>query len=242
MARATGAAPSSRTSNRHRAGPGSGRARSYLSREGALAAEVENASDSELVELASGGSEQAFEEIVRRYGPRVFKVASRFFRQRANVEEAAQEAFLRAYTQLSAYEGRGSFEGWLARITTNVCLNMLRTARRRPESLVGDLTDDEAGWIDAMLAGAAGGPSRTAETHLIAADLAEKVLDTMSPDDRLALMLVDGDELSIKEAAELTGWSEAKVKTQTFRARRRMREAVEKLLGIRKGGSSKVGM
>jgi len=53
----------------------------------------------------------------------------------------------------------------------------------------------------------------------------------MSPDDRLALVLVDGDELSVKEAAEVTGWSEAKVKTQTFRARRRMREAVEKLLG-----------
>jgi RNA polymerase sigma-70 factor, ECF subfamily len=182
------------------------------------------------VELARDGSERAFEEIVRRHSPRVFRVASRFFRQRANVEEAAQETFLRTYTQLAAYEGRGSFEGWLTRIATNVCLNMLRSARRRPEALVADLTDDEAKWLDTHL----GGDMRrtgTAETDLIAADLADKVLRTMSPDDRLALMLVDGDELSIKEAAEITGWSEAKVKTQTFRARRRMRDAVERLLG-----------
>jgi len=162
-------------------------------------------------------------------------VASKFFRQRANVEEAAQEAFLRAYTQLAAYEGRGSFEGWLTKITTNVCLNVLRSARRRPETLVGDLTDDEASWIDNRLAATTAGGPPDAERGVIAADLAEKVLGTMSPDDRIALTLVDGDELSVKEVAEATGWSEAKVKTQTFRARRRMREAVEKLLGRRTG-------
>ena len=64
----------------------------------------------------------------------------------------------------------------------------------------------------------------------VAADLAEKVLSQMSADDRLVLMLIDGDELSVKEVAEMTGWSESKVKTQAFRARRRMREAVEELL------------
>ena len=58
----------------------------------------------------------------------------------------------------------------------------------------------------------------------MAADLAEKVLSGMSPDDRAALMLVDGEEFSIKEVSEMTGWSESKVKTRTFRARRRMRD------------------
>ncbi len=82
--------------------------------------------------LARQGSEPAFEEIVRRHSPRVFQIASRFFRRREMVEEAAQEAFLKAYTELSSYEGRGSFEGWLARLTTNICLNLLRSSRRRP--------------------------------------------------------------------------------------------------------------
>jgi len=87
----------------------------------ALVIEIEQASDLELVSLAREGAERAFEEIVRRYSPRVFRIASRFFRQGAQVEDAAQEAFLKAYIQLSSYEGRGSLEGWLARITANQC-------------------------------------------------------------------------------------------------------------------------
>jgi RNA polymerase sigma-70 factor (ECF subfamily) len=65
------------------------------------------------------------------------------------------------------------------------------------------------------------------------------VLDTLSPDDRLVLTLVDGEEMSVKEVAEITDWSESKVKVQAFRARRRMREAVEKLLKRGGEGSGK---
>ncbi|HKS41337.1 MAG TPA: sigma-70 family RNA polymerase sigma factor [Blastocatellia bacterium] len=181
--------------------------------------------------LARTGDEHAFEEIVRRYSPRVFHIASKFFRQRAQAEEAAQEAFLKAYTQLSSYEGRGSFEVWLTRITTNQCLNMIRSAKRRPEQTVADLTEDENGWLDNKLADVSIERHKSSERSIVAADLAEKVLSEMSPDDRTVLMSIDGDEMSIKEVAEMTGWSESKVKVQAFRARRRMREAVEKLLG-----------
>jgi RNA polymerase sigma-70 factor (ECF subfamily) len=182
------------------------------------------------VSLARAEDERAFEEIVRRYSPRVFQIAGRFFRQPAQVEEAAQEAFLRAYTELSSYEGRGSFEGWLARLTTNLCLNLLRRAKRRPEMAVSDLTDDESQWLENRLAGTSVERHESSERGLVAADLAERVLTGMSPDDRLVLMSIDGNDLSVKEVAEMTGWSESKVKTAAFRARRRMRQAVEKLL------------
>lgn len=181
--------------------------------------------------MSRNGDEQAFEEIVRRYSPRVFHVAGRFFRQRAQVEEAAQEAFLRAYTQLSSFEGRGSFEGWLTRLTTNLCLNMVRSAKRRPESTVADLSDDESDFLESHLADASTERHESSERGRVAANLAEKVLSDMSPDDRMVLMMIDGEENSVKEVSEITGWSESKVKTQAFRARRRMREAVEKLLG-----------
>ena len=171
---------------------------------------------------------------MRRYSPRVFHVASKFFRQRALVEEAAQEAFLKAYTQLSSYEGRGSFEGWLTRITTNQCLNMIRSAKRRPEQSVADLTEDENGWLENKLADVSIERHKSSERGIVAADLAEKVLSEMSPDDQLVLMAIDGDDLSVKEVAEMTGWSQPKVKTQAFRARRRMREAVEALLTCKK--------
>lgn len=179
-----------------------------------------------MVRLARDGDEAAFEEIVRRYSSRVFQIASRFFRQRSQVEESAQEIFLRAYTHLADYEGRGSFEGWLTRIATSTCLNLIRYNKRRPEFT--DLSSEESGWLEDKLSVLE--QRRSVEDSLVAADLAQKVLETLSSDDRLVLTLIDGHEFSVKEVAQMTGWSESKVKVQAFRARRRMREAVEKLL------------
>ena len=169
---------------------------------------------------------------MRRHGPRVFRTASRFFRRREQVEEAAQEIFLKAFTQLDSYEARGSFEGWLTRIATNTCLNLLRSAKRRPELTASDLSEDESTWLENNLAGAAAERQQSVERGMVAADLAERVFETMSPDDRLVLMLMDGEEASVKEVAEATGWSESNVKVKAMRARRRMREAVEKLLRV----------
>ena len=193
--------------------------------------DYDQGTDLELAQLARAGDETAFAEIVRRYSPRVFRFAGKFFRQRSVVEEVAQEVFMKAFTQLDSYEGRGSMEGWLTRITTNTCLNMLRSTKRRPELTVSDLTEDETSWMENRLAGAADESFKSSEKRLVAADLADRVLEKLSPDDRLVLTLVDGEDASIKEVADMTGWSESKVKVQAFRARRRMRQAVERLLG-----------
>jgi RNA polymerase sigma-70 factor (ECF subfamily) len=185
------------------------------------------------------GDESAFEEIMRRYSPRVFRLAGRFFRQRSLVEEAAQEVFLKAFTELGSYEGRGSMEGWLTRITTNTCLNLLRSAKRRPELTVSDLTEDESSWLDNNMADAAAERHESSERSSAAADLAGRVLQTLSADDQLVLTLIDGEDASVKEVVEMTGWSASKVKVQAFRARRRMREAVEKLLAPKARARSK---
>lgn len=187
--------------------------------------------DLDLARQARDGDESAFAEIVRRYSPRVFKIASRFFRQRSLVEEAAQEVFLKAFTKLGSYEGRGSMEGWLTRIATNTCLNTLRAAKRRPELTVSDLTEDENNWLDEKLSDVSSELHRLAERKLVAADLADQLLGTLSPEDRLTLTLIDGEDASVREVAEMTGWSESKVKVRAFRARKKAREVMEKLLG-----------
>lgn len=150
------------------------------------------------------------------------------------VEEAAQEVFLKAYTQLGSYEGRGSMEGWLTKIATNTCLNIVRGEKRRPEQIVSDLTENENEWLDEKLSTAASEQHRSAERDLIAADLADRVLGVLSPEDRLALTMIDGDDATIKEVAEMTGWSESKVKVRAFRARRRVRDAMERLISGKK--------
>ena len=194
---------------------------------------MEQEEDLALVSLTLGGDEAAFAEIVRRYSPRVFQVASRFFRRRSDVEDAAQEVFLRAYTRLTDYEGRGSLEGWMTRIATTTCLNLLRDTKRRPEATLNDLPEEEGDWLENQLADLSIERHRSTESGMVAADLADRALATLSPDDRLALILLDGAGTSIKQIAEMTGWSESNVKTRASRARRRMREAVEKLLARR---------
>lgn len=201
-----------------------------------MADDYRNLSDIELANLsAREGDEAAFAEIVRRYSPRVFSFSARFFRRYSLIEEAAQEVFLKAFTQLKNFEGRGSLEGWLTRITVTTCINILRSSKPQAELTVSDLTEDETAWLENKLSKAASARHQTHEEKLIAADLVSRVLETLPPEDALVLQMIDGEGASIKETAAATGWSESKVKVKAFRARRRMREAVRKLLKAKDG-------
>ena len=106
---------------------------------------------------------------------------------------------------------------------------MVRGAKRRPEFTVSDLTEDEQGWLDQQSGDKGAQPS--VENSVVATDLADRLLSVLSPEDQQTLLMIDGEDASIKEVAEVTGWSESKVKVRAFRARRKVREAMEKLLG-----------
>lgn len=196
-----------------------------------LTANQENLADSILAARSAEGDEGAFEEILRRYSPRIFRVCGRFFRRHSLIEEAAQETFLRAFTQIRNFEGRGSLEGWLTRIASTTCINILRTHKRQSELTISDLTENEASWIEDTLSLRAAANHHSDEQRFIASDLVEKVIGTLLPDDAMVLLMMEGEGASIKDAAAATGWTESKVKVRAFRARRKMREAVEKLLG-----------
>ncbi len=122
-------------------------------------------------------------------------------------------------------------EGWLTRIATNTCLNLIRTASRRPELVTAELNEDETEWLERKVNAGGGSHHREVEDRVVAADLAERLLEELSPEDRLALTMIDGEEASVSDVAEMTGWSESKVKVRAFRARKKAREALEKLLG-----------
>ena len=92
------------------------------------------------------------------------------------------------------------------------------------------MTDDENAWLNNQLVSLSSDRHKSVEENVVAADLAEKLLSRMSPDDRLVLSLVDGEELSTREVAAMTGWSESKVKVKAFRARGKMRQAVKRLM------------
>lgn len=184
--------------------------------------------DAELAALAHGGDEAAFEELFRRHRRRVALIAARFFRRREQVEEVVQESFTKAFFALGEFGGgrAASFAAWLARITFNVCYDELRRQKRRPEGALEELTEEEA----ATMAGRLRGEGPDAEGQAVSRDLAAKLLARLSPEDRLVLVMLDVEGLSVVEIAGLLGWTGSKVKVRAHRARAHLRRVLERFL------------
>lgn len=168
------------------------------------------------------GDDEAFAALVDRYRDRVFGTASRFARGRHELEDLAQEIFLRVWKGLPGYRERAPFEHWLMRVAVRACYDFLRKHRRRRESEI--LVDDPPPPFSPD----AGGGSEERRRQE-AWEIVRRLLGELGEKDRLVITLVDLEEKSIRETAALTGWSESNVKVRAFRARQRMREAYQRL-------------
>src|SRR5215210_5775983 len=173
--------------------------------------------DAELVSRARTGDEWAFEQLFNRHKRRVALIASRFFRTSEQIEEIVQESFMKVYFALENFSSpqETSFASWLARIAFNACYDELRRTRRRPENTASELSEEDRASLRERIAVGASGQ----ETALIERDLAAKLLSRLRPEDRLVLVMLNVEELSVAEIATLTGWSVSKVKVRAHRAR-----------------------
>lgn len=190
----------------------------------------EEMTDDELVVSIRGGNEEAFKTLFERHRHAVARVALRFFKRREQAEEIVQEAFTKAYFALDDYRGgyELSFVSWLTKITVRSCYDELRRIQRRNESSESDLSETEVDYLQNHFESFQSGKRIEGET--ISRDLAEKLLARLSPEDRIALMLVNGEELPVADVAKLTGWSEGKVKTRAMRARNSLRSVLHRFL------------
>lgn len=172
--------------------------------------------DELLAAQAAQGDEQAFAELVRRHKQGVLRLAARFVRSRGELDDLAQEAFIKAYDGLGGFRGEATFRNWLFRIAANVCLDHLRRRKREPAVALEDLD-----WEPADTAYAERADSRELAAYV------EKILDRLKAKDRLVLTLLDLEDMSVEEVAALTGWSRVNVRVRAFRARSRLRKLVE---------------
>lgn len=182
-------------------------------------------SDSQVVAAIRAGDTARFEELVRRYQPRLFATARRYARQEREVEDIVQEIFLKAYTKLDGWRGDAPFEHWLMRLAVRTCYDFLRSHQRNREHAVTGLSPEEEDWI-----GRQADPSSGMELASGAArTLVEKVLHQLSPAHRLVITLLELEERSVREIAALTGWSIPLVKVRAFRARAEMRRILSRM-------------
>jgi RNA polymerase sigma-70 factor (ECF subfamily) len=191
-----------------------------------------------LVEAAKKGDIAAFEELVKRYDRNVFRIAQHITQNREDAEDVVQDAFLKAYGNLSQFQGQSKFYTWLVRIAVNEALMKLR--RRRPErtvSLDQDVETDED-TIPREVADWSPNPEQQYNQAELR-ELLQKTIQGLPAGFRTVFVLRDVEGLSTEETAEALGLSIPAVKSRLLRARLQLRERLNKYFKRRNNGESK---
>lgn len=185
--------------------------------------------DQELVRLAQQGDQKAFEILVVKYQRRIARHIARYVRNASDVEELAQEVFIKAYRGLASFRGDSSFYSWLYRIATNASLNHVQRARH-----VVILHDDHARSEDIDFEAAVPDDGEDPERLLVAKQISQTVdeaLKRLPPDLAEALLLYEVEGKPYKEIAQMLAIPIGTVRTRIFRARELIAKRLERVLG-----------
>src|SRR5580704_549856 len=178
----------------------------------------------ELLQQAQRGDAAAFNQVVTAYRRRILGTISRLIGRPEDVEDVAQEVFLRLYFSLDQLRTPEVFEPWLYRLTVNASYDYLRKSKRRPESRMSDLSEQQVMMADA----AAGSKAQMeeGEKHRVR-DTVQSLLSSVSEDDRILLTLKEVEGLSLKELEQIYHVNENSLKVRLFRARQRVLKNVK---------------
>lgn len=189
--------------------------------------------DQQLVERAQQGEKHAFELLVLKYQRKLERLLSRVIRDPAEIEDVAQEAFIKAYRALPNFRGDSAFYTWLYRIGINTAKNyLIALGRRAPTSTEFD-SEEAEGFEDA----AGLRDINTPESELASKQIAETVNDAIGalPEElRTAITLRELDGLSYEEIAQIMNCPIGTVRSRIFRAREAVADKLRPQLGTSK--------
>jgi len=178
--------------------------------------------DFQLIERAQKGDSAAFNEIVLVYRKRILGTITRLIARPEDVEDVAQEVFVRLYFSLDQLRAAEVFEPWLHRLTTNAAYDYLRKQRRRQEFRMSDLSEQQVVMADAM----AGGKVEHDQLHnKKIREAVDSLLGAVSEADRVLLLQKEVEGLSLKELEKIYKVNENALKVRLFRARQRVLKA-----------------
>ena len=189
--------------------------------------DYENTPEGALVRRAQSGDETAYREIVERYQAKVFSIIHGIVRQRNDVEDIAQQVFAKVYLSLKSFDFRSSLITWIYKITVNECFDYLRKRKVRKLVYESDLSEDEVRRVENTE------PiidrSTPMDTNLARRDYWLKLLERVSDEERMLLMMKEVEGYSVEELAERTGMNENTIKVKLFRARQKLVKAAQRL-------------
>jgi len=178
--------------------------------------------EQELIERARGGDAAAFNEMVLAYRKRILGTISRLIGRPEDVEDVAQEVFVRLYYSLDQLRTAEVFEPWLYRLTVNASYDYLRRSKRRGESRMSDLSEQQVMMADAMAGGKQDAEDRQRGEIR---EFVDALFQHVSEEDRLLLTLKEVEGLSLKELEKIYRVNENALKVRLFRARQRVLKA-----------------
>jgi RNA polymerase sigma-70 factor (ECF subfamily) len=166
-----------------------------------------------LLDRARRGDQEAFAAVIRNYDPGLRTLAYRLLGDRDRMDDALQEAYLKAFRALPRFRGHSKLGTWLYRIAYNACLDELKRSQRVVQLPLEEIAEPAGPWSDPGEA--------MAQRH----DLAQ-ALAALPPDERAAVLLVDAQGFDYKEAASVLGVPTGTVASRLSRARAALRRAV----------------
>lgn len=178
--------------------------------------------DFELIKRAQAGDDAAFNEIVLAYRKRILGTIARLIARVEDVEDVGQEVFLRLYFSLDQLRTAEVFEPWLYRLTVNAAYDYLRKQRRRMESRMSDLSEQQVIMADAL---AGGRDQQEKQYKNRVRETVDALLGAVSEADRILLTLKEVEGLSLKELEKIYRVNENALKVRLFRARQRVLKA-----------------
>lgn len=178
--------------------------------------------DFELIERAQRGDGGAFNQVVQAYRKRILGTIARLIGRPEDVEDVGQEVFVRLFFSLDQLRTPEVFEPWLYRLTVNAAYDYLRRQRRRHESRMSDLSEQQVVMADAV----AGGRKLDEEQQKARTrEFVQALLSSVSEEDRILLTLKEVEGLSLKELEQIYQVKENALKVRLFRARQRVLKA-----------------
>lgn len=185
-------------------------------------------SDTEIVLRVINGDSDAFELLLTKYSDHVLKILKKRLPYQ-QVEETAQVVFIKAYRSLPTLKNRGNFKHWLSSIAVKTCYDFWRKQYRNREFTMSSLTEKHRDWVETVMSDQSSRLEHEKNLQKEAREFLDWALDRLSAGDKMVLELVYLEGFSIKEAAELLGWSVANVKIRSFRSRKKLHQLLAEL-------------
>ncbi len=187
--------------------------------------------DVEIIERVLGGDVNAFEPLLTKHKDHVLRIVAKHVPYN-QIEETAHDVFVRVYQSLPSFNNKSGFKPWLSAIAVRTCYDFWRKHYKSRELPISSLSENHNDWLEKVTSDHSTQSFNRESSQKEARELLDWALDRLSAEERMVLELVYLEGYTVKEAAELLGWSVANVKVRSFRSRKKLKKLIT---GLNKG-------